>query len=178
MAIKPFFAIKQKTKRLTNTLSIQIRRQLPGSPGSNRIRCEKSERRKAIALLKTALKDKFPGLRSLAITNLDIENEKVKTEVENNLGRYRQKRSARLVKADAISALAVYNNPAYTPIFKAAVNDSSYTVAGNALQVLSIMDSTAALAEAKRMMNEPAKGNLLGAIQAYLQQPVMNLAQN
>ena len=123
---------------------------------------------KAIALLKTALKDKFYGLRTLAISNLDVENETVKAEMESTLVEMAKNDPSRLTKAEAISALAVYNDPKYTPIFKAAINDSSYTVAGNALQVLSIMDSTAALAEAKRMMKEPAKGNLLGAITGIL----------
>jgi len=123
---------------------------------------------KAIALLKTALKDKFYELRSLVINNLDIENETVKAEMESTLVDIAKNDPSRLTKADAISALAIYNDPKYMPIFKAAINDSSYTVAGNALQVLSIMDSTAALAEAKRMMKEPAKGNLLGAITGIL----------
>jgi len=44
------------------------------------------------------------------------------------------------------------------------VNDSSYTVSGNALKALFDVDSVAALNEAKRLAPLPAKGSLASAI--------------
>ena len=53
-------------------------------------------------------------------------------------------------------------------MFKAAVNDSSYTVSGNALEALSEIDSAGALAEAKRLAQQPAKGKLSSVITAIM----------
>jgi aminopeptidase N len=70
----------------------------------------------------------------------------------------------RLVKADAINILAEYGKKEYEPLFKAAANDSSYTVAGNALQALFALDADAATAEAKHLITQPAKGALATAL--------------
>ncbi len=48
--------------------------------------------------------------------------------------------------------------------FQTAVNDSSYTVSGNALEALSEIDNTAAFNEAKRLSAVPAKGKLNSVI--------------
>ena len=57
-----------------------------------------------------------------------------------------------------------YKNPEYASIFKSAIKDSSYTVAGNALEALGKIDSVAAYEEAKRLAVIPAKGKLADAI--------------
>lgn len=49
-------------------------------------------------------------------------------------------------------------------MFKAAINDSSYTVSGNALLALAKVDSAAAISEAKKLAVQPAKGKLAEAI--------------
>jgi len=49
-------------------------------------------------------------------------------------------------------------------LFKAAINDSSYTVSGNALLALAKVDSAAAISEAKKLAVQPAKGKLAEAI--------------
>ncbi|HSZ87408.1 MAG TPA: hypothetical protein VK787_15350, partial [Puia sp.] len=46
----------------------------------------------------------------------------------------------------------------------AAVNDSSYTVAGDALTALSKIDSAAAIEQAKKLSSAPAKGELKYAL--------------
>jgi len=74
----------------------------------------------------------------------------------------------RVVKAKAIELLGAFGNPAYMPLFIKASADSSYTVAGNALEALADLDSTAALALAKKMMKAPTKGELSVAISQLL----------
>ncbi len=123
---------------------------------------------KAVALLKTALKDRFDGIRKFALDRLNMKNENVRKEVEPILLDLAKNDPKRLVKATAIEKLSTYENPEYEPLFKAAVNDSSYTVSGNALEALSEIDSTSAVSEAKRLSAQPAKGKLASAITAVM----------
>ncbi len=119
---------------------------------------------KAVAFLKTALKDKFDGLRIFVINQLDMKNENVRKEVEPILLDLAKNDPKKLVIAAAITKLGAYKNPEYEAIFKTAVNDSSYTVSGNALEALSEVDGSAALNEAKRLSAFPSKGKLSSAI--------------
>ncbi|PZR23011.1 MAG: peptidase M1 [Citrobacter freundii] len=121
---------------------------------------------KAIALLKTALNDPYFGLRSLAIARLDLKNEAVKTSVEPTLVNLAKTDKNSLVKASAIFALGQYRKKEYAPIFKAAINDSSYSVAGRALTSLSLVDSVTSLSLAKELSKQKAKGLLKSAIQS------------
>jgi aminopeptidase N len=123
---------------------------------------------KAVALLKTAINDKYPGLRSFTIGRLDLKNENVKKEVENTLVEIAKNDPRRLVKAAAIAKLAQYNNPQYASLFKSAVNDSSYTVSGYALDALFDIDSVAGVTEAKRLSKMPAKGKLSSTITSIM----------
>jgi aminopeptidase N len=92
----------------------------------------------------------------------------VKKEAESTIADLAKNDPVRLVKAAAIENLRFYENPDYAPIFKAAVNDSSYTVAGNALAALGDVDPVTALAEAKRLKGLTAKGKLVSAISTLL----------
>jgi aminopeptidase N len=123
---------------------------------------------KAVALLKLSLKDKYEGLRKLTLNNIDMRNSNVAKEMETTLVDLAKNDPRRLVKAAAIENLRFYQNAEYAPIFKAAVNDSSYTVAGNALAALEDVDNTAALAEAKRLSALPAKGRLASSISTVM----------
>ncbi len=125
---------------------------------------------KAIDFLKTALNDRYAGLRRLAIASLNLKNDAVKQAVEPVLADLARTDPKRLVKADAIEALGRYANPAYASLFRAAIADSSYTVSGNALEALSAVDSVAAVQEAKRLSAMPAKGKLSAAITDVLVQ--------
>lgn len=123
---------------------------------------------KAVAFLKTALKDKYEGLRSFTLSHIDMKKDNVKKEVEPVLLDLAKNDPKKTVKAAAIAKLGAYNNPAYASLFKAAINDSSYTVSGNALEALSDIDSAAALTEAKRLAALPAKGKLSSVITAVM----------
>ncbi|TMI68283.1 MAG: M1 family metallopeptidase [Bacteroidetes bacterium] len=119
---------------------------------------------KAVDLLKTALRDKYEGLRELAVYRLDIENEGLKKAVEPILVDLAKNDPKRTVKAEAIAKLGEYKDPANAAIFKAAVNDSSYTVSGNALSALLEVDPATALSLAKELDKQPNKGELKSAI--------------
>ncbi|HAK11192.1 MAG TPA: peptidase M1, partial [Chitinophagaceae bacterium] len=70
----------------------------------------------------------------------------------------------RIVRAQAIDALAKLKNPAYADMFKKAAQDSSYSVAGAGLVALLDVDSAAAVNLAKQLGKSPAKGRLASAI--------------
>ncbi|MCC7400706.1 MAG: M1 family metallopeptidase [Chitinophagaceae bacterium] len=123
---------------------------------------------KAVAFLITALKDKYEGLRNLTIARLDTKKQNVKDAAEATLAELAKQDPVRTVKANAIAKLGSYQNPVYATIFKAAVNDSSYTVSGNALEALFEIDSVSAFHEAKRLSSAPSKGKLYVAIATIL----------
>jgi aminopeptidase N len=95
---------------------------------------------------------------------LDLKKENIKKATESLLADLAKNDPQRPVRAVAISKLGQLKNPAYASLFNAAVNDSSYTVSGNALDALSNVDSAAALNAAKRLSALPAKGRLNSVI--------------
>lgn len=119
---------------------------------------------KAVELIKTALTDKYQGLRNFAISKADLRKELVKTSFEPVLLNLIKSDKSSIVRASAIQKLGEYKKPDYIATFKAAVYDSSYTVAGNALTALGKADPALATALAKQMSDKPAKGNLQEAI--------------
>ena len=126
------------------------------------------EEKKAVDFFKMALKDKYFVLRNLAMNRLDLKKQDVKDAVEATLVNLAKNDPKRIVKANAIGKLGQYKKAEYAPLFKAAINDSSYTVSGNALEALSEIDSTTALNEAKRLSSQPAKGKLSSAITSIM----------
>jgi aminopeptidase N len=126
---------------------------------------QKQDDAKALDLLKTALKDKYHGLRNAAIFSLDLENEKVKQAVEPVLADLAKNDKKSTVRANAINQLAQYKKADYIPLFKAATKDSSYSVAGNALNALLEVDKDAATTIAMQLDKQPAKGVLKNSLQ-------------
>ncbi len=122
----------------------------------------------AQGIIMSALKDPYYGIRGYAVNRLDLSNDKIKSAAENTLFDLAQKDKYRMVKASAIGKLGSYKNAKYVTLFKAAINDSSYTVAGNALDALNRVDTTAAFNEAKRLSALPAKGRLESAIKTIM----------
>lgn len=120
----------------------------------------------AVQLLVDALSDPYFRIRSLAITNLG----KVKPDdaIIAKIEAIAKKESRKMVKAEAISYLANLKNQSYKPFFKEATRDSSYTVAGAALEALTDLDSVEALQITKELSKEPAKGRLNEAISNVL----------
>ncbi|MBA2745128.1 MAG: M1 family metallopeptidase [Flavisolibacter sp.] len=122
----------------------------------------------AIQLVLNALRDPYAGLRTYAITKLDMGNDHLKVAAEPLLFEIAQREKNRLTKAAAIAKLGTYRNNKYANLFRTAVNDSSYTVAGNALEALSRVDSADAANEAKRLSAFPSKGRLASVIRSLL----------
>ena len=118
----------------------------------------------AAEVMKASVKDKYFGLRSYAISKLDMKNEALKKELESTLVDLAKNDPKSTVRAAAITTLANYNNPQYKAIFIKGIHDSSYTVAGNSLETLMKVDSVAAIAEAKKIGKQEMKGRLVEAV--------------
>lgn len=124
----------------------------------------KQEESRAVELLTMALNDRFHGLRSYAISRLDLKKEGIKAYAEPILSSLAAKDEKRTVKAAALEKLGEYRQAKYLPLFRTALADSSYTVAGTALEALGKVDSTAAFNEARQLVNAPVKGKLSEAV--------------
>ena len=129
---------------------------------------KKQEEIRAVEIMTAALNDKYDGLRTYTINKLDLRREGLKAVAEPILMNLAQKDSKRTVRAAAIAKLGDYRQAKYNNLFKSALNDSSYSVAGNALEALGKTDSLAAFNEAKRLAASETKGDLADAISKSL----------
>jgi aminopeptidase N len=123
---------------------------------------------KAWELVKTALNDKYFGLRSLALSRVDLKKENIKKEAEPIIASIAKNDSKSTVRASAIALLGNYNKPEYKDMLVKATSDSSYTVAGSALEALEKIDPAAALNEAKKLSALTHKGKLTGSLMKVL----------
>ena len=117
----------------------------------------------ALDLLKTAMKDKYSGLRLYTLQKLNITNDSVKKSVEPLLVDLAENDSKSLVRAGAIEALGRYKKETYKPLFLQSISDSSYSIAGKALVALGAIDTSAALKEASILSDQHVKGALADA---------------
>jgi len=106
------------------------------------------------------LKDKYAGLRSYTLELIGedstlVTDASVLQAIENVAKTDNDKK----VKAKAIEILAATSDEKYKPLFEQNVNDSSYTVAGAALEGLNALDSANAYTLAKKFVSD-AKGKL------------------
>ncbi|MBK8952247.1 MAG: HEAT repeat domain-containing protein [Chitinophagaceae bacterium] len=115
---------------------------------------------RAAELLKSALNDKYEGLRQLAINLADIRKEAVRFSFEPIFAELARNDKKAIVRATAIQKLGDYKKAEYAGLFKTAVSDSSYTVAGNALEALGKIDEKASAELVKQLYGQPLKGNL------------------
>lgn len=129
---------------------------------------EKQDDPKAFEIIKLALKDKFYGIRSYAMDQLDFKNENVKKEIEPTILDMAKNEPKPAVRATAIAVLGLYAKEEYKPIFEKAVNDSSYSIAGEALGGLARLDGDVALVKAKAFAKQPMKGKLVGIVSQLL----------
>lgn len=123
---------------------------------------------KAVEMLVKALKDPYFGIRNLALGKLDMKREAVRKAAEPAILDLAKNDPKSVVRGRAIGIIGNVKNKAYQPIFEKAINDSSYTVSGNALEALSKLDSLAAYNAAIKFANQPAKGKLDESINAIL----------
>jgi len=129
---------------------------------------EKQDQQKAVEILMLALNDSYPGLRQYSIEHLDLKKQDVKTLAEPILAKLVENEKVRKVKAAAIAQLGGYESAKYSSLFRAAVDDSSYTVSGNALEALFRVDAGEAFTQAKRLSAAPSKGKLAESIGSIL----------
>jgi len=115
---------------------------------------------KARQLLVLALSDKYQGLRNFAISKLNMKNTDLLTWAEPALVKIAETDHYATVRANAISKLGDLKKKEYQPLFTKAVNDSSYTVSGNALEALSKIDPAASATIVKSLTNKELKGKI------------------
>ena len=118
----------------------------------------------ARALLMLSLKDRYFELRSLTMNRLDFDNPLVKEAAEPVLLDLAKTDPDATVRGTALGFLGIYKKEKYKDLFLENVNDSSYTVAGNALIGLSLLDEPQAYHLAKEFSEHPAKGDLYYSI--------------
>ena len=74
----------------------------------------------------------------------------------------------KLVRADAIAVLGKQQNPLYKSFFITAITDSSYSVAGAAIEALAGIDSVTAYSTALKLSKETIKGRLNTAVSSVI----------
>lgn len=119
---------------------------------------------KALELMKIALKDKYYGLRIFAMQRLNLINDSIKKAVEPILADIAKNDAKTLVRAGAISALGRLKKTEYKSLFLNAISDSSYAIAGSALNAIGAIDTAAALENAKALSSQKIKGELEDAV--------------
>ena len=119
---------------------------------------------KDFELLKSAINDRYQGLRLYAIQRLNIMDDSIKRSVEPILADLAENDPSSLIRASAIQILGRYKKDAYKELFVKSTNDSSYSVAGYALLALGPIDSISALDKAKLLSSPDVKGELSRAI--------------
>ena len=129
---------------------------------------KKQDDPKAFEIMKLALKDPFYGLRSYTMDEIDLKKDAIKKEVEPILADIARNDPKSTVRATAIGLLGQYGKTEYRSLFIKASNDSSYSVAGEALGALAQLDGDAALVEAKKFSKQPMKGKLAGIVSQLL----------
>lgn len=115
---------------------------------------------RAIELLKAAVQDPYHGLRSHAISKIDLRKPALRTAMEPILVEIAKKDPRRTVKAAAIEKLGDYRKGEYADLFRKAAMDSSYTLAGQGLLALGKVDSKAAAEIASQLATTETKGLL------------------
>lgn len=123
-----------------------------------------SDDHNALEFMKTALKDRYYGLRSYTLQKLNLQNDSVKNSVEPLLADMAKNDPKSTVKASAIAALGKYKKELYKPLFLKSINDSSYSIAGSALVALAAIDTTEALAKARSLSGQHIRGQLSDAV--------------
>ena len=105
------------------------------------------------------LDDKFDGIRLFTLNVLYEKKELITNEAITKFETLATDDPSKKVKAKAIELLAFLKDKKYIPLFTSALNDSSYSVAGAALEGLIILDRSNAYTLAKKYSND-ARGKL------------------
>ncbi len=110
--------------------------------------------------LLTGLTDKFPGLRTFTLEKISEDSALLAdATVLKSIELLIKTEPDRKTKAQAIEALAKTLDAAYKPLYNQYINDSSYSIAGAALEGLNNLDPANAYTLSQKYMND-AKGKL------------------
>jgi aminopeptidase N len=109
--------------------------------------------------LALGLQDKYPGLRRYTITQLADSKYANDADIINKIEDIAANEKDKKAQAAAIKYLAKLKDPKYLPLFSQWVDDSSYSVAGAALQGLRTLEPAQAYSLAKKYSGD-AKGTL------------------
>ncbi len=121
---------------------------------------------KALSLIQSALKDSFHIIRTLAINSMNPLA--MDTIMENAIVAIASKDPITSVREKAIDVMSALKKEKYKQQFIAWTRDSSYLVAGAALEALEKIDSLAATAIAKEEAKNDTKKRLSTAVMVIL----------
>jgi aminopeptidase N len=129
---------------------------------------EQSSYEAARKVVLDAMQDKFYGLRALAISGLNMEDDAVVKAATSTLQQLAVKDESATVRAAAFKQLSLEKDSKFTSLFETGVKDSSYAAAGAALVGLSQLDLAKAYTLAKQMEKDSkgALSNAIGAVYA------------
>jgi len=111
-----------------------------------------------MAELNLGLKDKFAGLRKLTITRLQKAKAEPDAAVIKDIENIANSDKDKKTQAAALIFLVATSNAKYAQLYTKFVNDSSYNVAGAALQGLINLDPTNAYKLAKKYSTDAKEG--------------------
>jgi aminopeptidase N len=115
--------------------------------------------KKSMPEIAKGLHDKFSKLKIYTIQKIAATPYKTDAVVLSDIEEMAKKDNNTKVKAAAINFLVKNGDAKYLPIYQAAVNDSSYSVAGAAFKGLAALDTASVYALAKKFSSD-AKGAL------------------
>lgn len=115
--------------------------------------------KKKMKELAEGLNDRYEGIREFTLDKLSVNKSLLTPDVLIRIEQLASTERYKKVKAKAIEILAMQNDKKYLPLFTKYVSDSSYSVAGAALEGLSKLDPNNAYTLAKKYSAD-AKGKL------------------
>ncbi len=119
----------------------------------------------AQAIVGLALKDKFPYITEYALNSLsDVKNEKLRKKWQAQVLYLAVNGNTNAVRANALNVLGEWEVEEAKPELVAAIKDSSYMVAGTALDALWEIDSVQAYNLAKGLIGSRPQGDEQAAI--------------
>ncbi len=123
--------------------------------------------KKGMPEISKGLRDKYAGLRLSTIQQIATTPYKADPVVLETIEEMAKKEKDNKTRAAAIKYLAKMKDAKYLPIFQSAVSDSSYSIAGAALEGLTTLDTANAYNLAKKYSSD-AKGALGNTVNSIM----------
>jgi len=120
-----------------------------------------------VKIMLAALKDKFHGLRLSTLQKLDLSNPEIAKTALPAIHKMAVADSNTRVQAQAITALAYFNNPADLPLFKKGLEGKSYAVQGASLMAIALQQPQDAMATAKAFEKNNKKALTEAIVNVY-----------